>query len=103
MRKLLFILSVLTIVSCCPAESTETITVGTSTIKTTETIKIPSVRIDIVKTGSYFYHFTYEGHEYITNYGCDFIYHIPSCPCRNRVTSILDVDSSLETSSLFDN
>lgn len=100
MRRLLFILGVLIMVSCCPTESVGTITIETNK---EETLEIPSTRIDVRRTGSYFHQFTYKGHEYITNYGCDFIYHMPSCPCRNRVTSILDVDSSLETSSLFDN
>ena len=83
MRKLLFILVILTMVSCCPTDNTET-------------VKISSTRIDVALTGSYLYQFTYKGHDYITNYGYDFFYHIPSCPCHNKISSILDTDSSLE-------
>lgn len=76
-------------VSCCPTES-----VGTITIETNKeaTLEIPSTRIDVRRTGSYFYQFTYKGHEYITNCGCDFVYHMPSCPCKSGVRSILDYE-----------
>lgn len=80
MRKLLFILSVLIMVSCCPTESVNTVT------------KIPATRIDIPGTGSYLYQFTYKGHDYITNSGCDFIRHIPSCPCKFSERSILNYE-----------
>lgn len=79
MRRLLFILSVLIMVSCCPTESVDTITIETN-------------QIDVRGTTSYFYQFTYKEHEYITNFGCDFVYHMPSCPCKSGVRSILDYE-----------
>lgn len=66
MRRLLFILGVLIMVSCCPTESVSTITIETNK---EETLEIPSTRINVRRTGSYFYQFTYKGHEYITNCG----------------------------------
>ena len=50
-----------------------------------------------------FMKFTYEGHDYLTDYGRDFVYHLPSCSCYNKVTLILDTDSSFESNRLFDN
>lgn len=37
--------------------------------------------------------FTYEGHEYLTNYGSEFLYHLPSCSCHQpQLKSILDYE-----------
>lgn len=35
--------------------------------------------------------FTYEGHEYLTDYRSEILYHLPSCSCR-QFKSILDYE-----------
>lgn len=97
MQKLFLILSVLTIVSCGHVESTE---IGSTPAETTQTVKVPCIRIDVKNTGYYLYQFKYEGHDYITDYKCSFVYHLSSCSCRSK-ESILDTNSLFESNSLF--
>lgn len=101
MYKLIFTICIFLGVSSCTTEGTE---IEITATNTTEEITIkPSARINIRNTASYFHRFTYDGHEYLTNTNCDILYHLLSCPCHNKTSSILDNHSLFKSDNLFDN
>lgn len=77
MKRLLFILCIIILISC-------TNTSNTSNKEVEESICISSKRINIENIGCYLYQFEYEGHQYITTSRCRVLIHLPSCPCHNH-------------------
>lgn len=80
--KKLFVLIVMLFCSCTAVDDSVT-TINAETIKVT------------LSNGCYtnYVKFTYKGHDYLTDYHNDFLYHLPSCPCyQSRPKSILDYE-----------
>lgn len=80
MKKLLLIISML---FCSCASNNSATQVNAEVIRVT------------LPNGCYqdYIKFTYEGHEYLTDYGSEILHHLSSCPCHEpQPKSILDYE-----------
>lgn len=82
LKTVVFILSAFISTSCCNTETTMYNSGYNHPITSTKALQ--AERVNIRATRSYFYKFKYEGHTYLTNSQCEFVYHLPSCPCNKN-------------------